>query len=282
MGRIRRSWHLAMASWGVLRSDWTLLRFPLISSVLGAIMGLLVIGILWSAGIFEGETATTDQGGGSLLSYIGVFLLYLVTSFVVVYCNTALISLVIARFAGRPLDGDVGWAAANTRWKQILGWAAISATVGVLLSILRDKGRGGEVAAAIGGAAWSLATFLVIPILVVEDIGPVEAAKRSVSLLKRTWGEQIVGNAGIGLVTGLAMVVVMLVGGGLVWLAALTGNAAAIVVAVVPVVIVIAIVVAISSAMSAIYQAAVYQYASGQPVQGFGEPDLLAGAFSRK
>ncbi len=279
MQRLRRSWHLARASWAVLKADWSLLRFPLISSVVSAVLGLFVLVLLWSAGIFADGSG--EGSSASILTYVGVFLLYLVTSFVIVYCNTALISLVLARFNGRPLTGDVGWEASRRRWRQILGWSSIVATVGVILSILRDRGQLGEIAAGIGGAAWSLATFLVIPVLVVEDVGPMDAAKRSVSLLRRTWGEQIVGNAGIGLVTGLAMFVVILLGVGLIALASMTGSAVVIVVAVIPVVLAVAAVVAISAALGSIYQAAVYQYATGAPAQGFGEPDLLSTAFTR-
>lgn len=285
MNRLKRSWRLAMASWNVLRSDWTLLRFPIISSILSTIMGILVVVTLWSAGVFDSvESAeSTANGDGSIMAYVGIFILYLVTSYVVIYCNTALISLVIARFNGRPDDPDTGWAAANARWKQILGWAAISATVGVLLNVLSNRGgRVGEIVSAIGAAAWSLATFLVIPILVVENVGPVDAMKRSVSMLKRTWGEQIVGNAGIGLVTGLLVLAVVLVGGGLIALAAMTGSVAAIVAAAIPVVIALAIVIAISSALGAIYQAAVYRYAAGEQAEGFGDPTLIQSAFTTK
>jgi hypothetical protein len=227
--------------------------------------------------------STTDAENVPIGSYFGMFVLYLVTSYVVIFCNTALISLVMARFSGQPDNPDVGWAASKRRWKQILGWAAISATVGVLLNVLRDReGRIGEIVAAIGAAAWSLATFLVIPILVVENVGPVEAMKRSAGMLKRTWGEQIVGNAGIGLITGLMVLLVGLIGAGLIALAAMSGSAIVIVVAIIPVVLAIALVIAISTALGSIYQAAVYRYASGEAVQGFGEPNLLANAFTAK
>ncbi len=285
MNRLKRSWRLAMASWSVLRSDWTLLRFPIVSSILSTIMGILVVVTLWGAGVFDSveNAEAAANGEGSLLPYVGVFILYLVTSYVVIFCNTALISLVMARFNGRVTDPDTGWAAARARWKQILGWAAISATVGVLLNVLSDRGgRIGEIVAAIGAAAWGLATFLVIPTLVVENVGPIDAMKRSVSLLKRTWGEQIVGNAGIGLFTGLLVLVVIVLGGGLIALAAATGSAAVIVVSVIPVVIALAFVIAVSSAMGAIYQAAVYRYAAGEQVDGFGEPGLIQSAFTTK
>jgi hypothetical protein len=279
MHRFGRSWELAKASWGVIRSDWTLLRFPIISGVLATMVGLCAIVILYSAGLFD----TTSTDDISIPSLIGLFLFYLVTYTIVIYCNVALVSSVIARFGGQPETGDTGWAAAQKRWRKIIGWAAISATVGVLLNILSSKGgRGTEILAAIGGAAWSLATFLIVPVLVVEDVGPVDALKRSASLLKRTWGEQIIGNAGIGLVTGLMVLVVAVIGGGIIWLAVLTSNAVVIGIAVVPVVIALAIVLAVTSAMGTVYSAATYRYATSQPVEGFGAADLLPTAFRAK
>lgn len=110
---------------------------------------------------------------------------------------------------------------------------------------------------------WTLATFLIVPVLVVEDVGPVDGLKRSTTLLKRTWGEQIAGNAGIGLVTGLAMVVV-------------------IVIAVIPVLVAVAITMTVTSAVGTVYSATTYRYATQEPVTGFGASDLLPTAFKPK
>ncbi len=279
MDRLRRSWELAKASWGVIRSDWTLLRFPLVSGVLSMILGGLALLFLWGSGTFE--SSTSDDV--SIASLVGLFVFYLVTYTVVIFCNVALVSTVMAKFAGRPEHADTGWAAARTRWRKILGWAAIAATVGVVLNVLSNRGdRVTEILAVIGAAAWSLATFLIVPVLVVEDVGPVDALKRSTRLLKRTWGEQIAGNAGIGLVTGLLMVGVIAIGGGLIWLAALTSNVVVIVIAVIPVLVAAAITMTVTSAMGTVYSAATYRYATNEPTVGFGASELLPTAFRAK
>ena len=86
----------------------------------------------------------------------------------------------------------------------ILGYAVIASTVGVILKSINDRSKGfGRFITSLIGTAWNVATYLVVPILAVEGIGPIEAVKRSVELLKRTWGEQIVGNMGIGAITGI-------------------------------------------------------------------------------
>ena len=279
MNRLRRSWELAKASWGVIRSDWTLLRYPLVSGVLSMILGSLALLFLWGSDTFE-SSSTDDVSIGSM---IGLFIFYLVTYTVVIFCNVALVSTVMAKFAGQPEHADTGWAAARARWRKILGWAAIAATVGVLLNVLSNRGdRVTEILAVIGAAAWSLATFLIVPVLVVENVGPVDALKRSTTLLKRTWGEQIAGNAGIGLATGLLMVGVIAVGGGLIWLAALTSNVVVIVVAVIPVLVAVAITMTVTSAMGTVYSAATYRYATNEPTVGFGASNLLPTAFAAK
>ena len=66
----------------------------------------------------------------------------------------------------------------------------------MILRWLSERGLLGRIVASLFGLAWNIVTYLVVPILVVEGIGPIEAVKRSGALLKKTWGEQIVGNFG--------------------------------------------------------------------------------------
>jgi hypothetical protein len=108
---------------------------------------------------------------------------------------------------GDPTVKD-GLDIAKKRLPQILGWAVVSATIGVVLNALKGssdkKGNGiGNIVSSILGAAWNVVTFLVVPILAAEGLGPIEALKRSWELLKRSWGEQVSGTISIGLVFGL-------------------------------------------------------------------------------
>jgi hypothetical protein len=160
----------------------------------------------------------------------------------------------------------------------------------MLLRWLRDQARQGNgVFAVIGqlgvgllGAAWNIATFLVIPVLVIENVGPLEAIKRSVALLKRTWGEQLIGNAGIGLVFGLATFLTLLAGIGLIIASAALGVPALIVVVVVLVVAALLILAVIGSALGGIYRAAIYRYAATGQMSGGFTPQLVQGAFTTR
>ena len=153
----------------------------------------------------------------------------------------------------------------------------------MILQAVRDKsGWLGDLVAGAIGVAWGLATYLVIPVLVVENVGPIESVKRSGGLLRRTWGEQIAGNFGIGAAMGIITFGVILVGAGIVALAAATGAVVAIVLAVALVALAVVVLAVIGSALKGIYTAALYRYAAEGDISGGFSPDLVQNAFVRK
>jgi hypothetical protein len=155
--------------------------------------------------------------------------------------------------------------------------------VGVVLQVIRSKSNAvGDLAAGVLGIAWGVATFLVVPVLVAEDVGPTEAIKRSGSLLKRTWGEQVVGNVSLGLIGLLASLAVAGIGALLIGIAASVGSNVAIGGAITVVIILVAIVAVIFSALNAIYKAAVYEYAADGLASGAFGQDALSHAFRQK
>jgi hypothetical protein len=132
------------------------------------------------------------------------------------------------------------------------------------------------------GLAWNVATFLVVPILAVEDVGPIEAVKRSTALLKRTWGEQIAGNLGIGAVFALLIVGEVFVGiAASVWVATLQSTALLILV-ICAFMLLILLTALFQSTLNGIYTAAVYQYAADGRAGTFFDPQLVQGAFRQQ
>jgi hypothetical protein len=132
------------------------------------------------------------------------------------------------------------------------------------------------------GLAWTVITFLVVPVLAAEGCGPLQAIERSASLLKKTWGENLIGSAGISLGVSLlsAFIVIIGVAGGF-RLQASGSETLAICVFAVTAVLFLAVVL-VSTALSGVYAAAVYQYAvSGRPPQGF-DGGLIESSFARK
>ena len=162
----------------------------------------------------------------------------------------------------------------------ILGYAIISATVGMVLRAIGERGGFGRLVAGAIGLAWTVITFLVIPVLVAERVGPMEAIERSAALLRKTWGKNLIGSSGISLVTGLVVAVAAFAGvGG--WFLFENGNASGIALMGTGAFLGVAA-LAFGGALAMVYTAAVYHYAViGEPPPGF-DRDLLRDAFERK
>jgi len=254
--RFGRSVELARASWNVLRSDKELLLFPAISFLLTVLVTISFAVPLWATGALE----RAADGGVDVVTAVLAFLYYFVTYTVIIFCNAALVGAAMIRLEGGDPTVREGFRIAFSRLPAILGYAAISATVGMILRAIAERGGVvGAIGSAIVGIAWILATFLAVPVLVVEGVGPIEAVKRSGGLLKRTWGEQVVGNLGIGLLFGLMALAVILVGGALVAVIASVAAPLAIVV-IVLVVIAVAAIALVGAAVSGIFTASLYRY----------------------
>ena len=202
MGKFSRSWALAKASMAVLRSDKELLVFPLVSTAVTLIVAATFILPMFGMGMFR--NLEDGSGGMPAMFYAWLFCFYRVQYFVIFFFNTALVGAAMIRLdGGDPTVAD-GLRIARGKWTTILGYAAIAATVGMLLRALEQRaGFVGRIVIGMVGVAWTVATYLTVPVLVARDVGPIEAVKESATLLKGTWGENLIGNGGIGLAFGL-------------------------------------------------------------------------------
>lgn len=279
--RISNSWQLVKASAQVLRADKELIVFPIVSFI-----ALLIVTATFAvptvlAGIFD--SATSGNDGIPVAGYVIGFLFYLVQYFVIFFANSALVGAAMIRLRGGDPTVSDGFRIATQRINKIFIYALISATVGMVLQILSERaGKIGEIVASLIGIGWGLATYLVVPVLVVEDIGPIDSVKRSTELLKRTWGEQVVGNFGIGTIFGLLMVGTVLLGIPLIILAASTESIALILLAIGLIIMTIATLALLNATLSGIYAAALYLYAADGNSSGYFEQELIANAFRQK
>ena len=278
-----RSWQLVKASWAVLQADKELLWFPVISGIITILICIvmfipsIVVSItLFSTGASEGVT--------EVFGFVGLFIFYLVTYTISIYFNTALIGAAMIRMDGGDPTMKDGFDIANSRLGKIIGFAAMSATVGVIIRVLQERGGiVGNIVSWLGGIAWNLATFLVIPVLVTQNIGPIDAVKRSASLLRETWGEQITGNWSIGGVFLLVYLLVIGIGIALGFFAGAVLESMTAVIAVVSLVVIAFIIVAIvQGALNGIYQAALFRYANTGTAPDDFDINLIQGAFKPK
>ena len=278
--KFRYTWSLMGASWTVLRHDKELILFPLLSGICCILVVASFAVPVFMTGAYE--PPAQDAPVAEHVVYYGlIFLFYVANYFVITFFNTAIIAAAIHRMQGG--DPTVAWGfnEAMKRIHLILGWALVAATVGLLLRVLEERsGKVGKVVSAIGGVAWTLVTFLVVPVLVMQNKGPLAAAKESGKLLRRTWGEQVVGNFSFGMVffvinlPAIAAVfggIALFVGGNSVAGGILIGLA----------IVYLLIAGLVQSALQSIFQAAVYLYATDPPLleqgqaSGHGFPVLL-------
>jgi hypothetical protein len=266
--KFSRSWTLVKASASVLRSDKELLVFPVLSGIAAMIVVATFIVPMLALRVFE-----SGMGVGSA---VWGFLFYLCQYFVIFFFNAALVGAAMIRLEGGDPTLADGFNAARSRLGAILGYAAIAATVGMLLQVLKGR-KNNFLVRLIGsalGVAWTLSTFLVVPVLVNQNVGPIDAVKESVSLLKRTWGENAIGNVGLGAVFGLMMFGVIALGVLLVIAAASVSGALAVTVAVFAVLAAVSLAV-VQTALTAIYSAALYRFATvGEAPAGFESTGL--------
>jgi len=278
--KLANSWELVKASARVLQQDKELLVFPIISTIGVVLVTLGFFFPLLIGNLFDSVFSEDMRVVGFL-----VMLAYYVVQYAVIFfANTALVGAAMIRLEGGDPTVRDGLQIAARNFTSILGYALIAGTVGVLLRMVSERSEGlGRLVTSLIGTAWNIATYLVAPVMAVEGIGPVEAIKRSASLLKQTWGEQIAGNFGMGMITFLVIFGLILLGGGAVaGVVALDLGVIPIVLVVGFVVMLIVIVGLVSSTLNSIYTAAVYQYATTGQSGQFFDNQLVENAFRQK
>jgi hypothetical protein len=279
--RISNSWQLVTASAKVLKADKELMVFPIISAV-----GVLIISVTFFVPmVLTNFLDSLFSERLQAFSFIVMFLFYIVQYTVIFFANTALVGAALIRLRGGDPTVADGVRIASQRFVPILGYALISATVGMILRSLSNKTESGigRIVINIIGMGWNIATYLVVPILAVENVGPIQAIKRSVELLKKTWGEQIAGNLGLGAFFGLVSFLIIASGGGLIFVLAINQVHFAFLIALaILVVLALVLVGLINSTFNGIYTAAVYQYAIDGETGGFFDPETIQNAFRNR
>lgn len=268
---IGRSLLLVKTSWEILMADKKLLAFPILSGIVTILVLISFILPILFTGAFG--------NAGSILSIVVLFLFYLVSSFVVVFFNTALIACVNAKLNGKTMSVSEGLRVAAGHLPAIIGWAIVSATVGLILHLLQERaGFIGDIILAMVGGVWSLVTYFVVPVLVLEDKGVIGSMKESVSLIRKTWGESIVGAGSmvlifvvLGILAALGVFGTMLLGNSTVFIAALALF-----------LLLVVILAVVYGAMQGIFVTALYTYAKTGSVPSAFSHDLIANAFAPK
>jgi hypothetical protein len=283
MSKFSRSWQLVKQSFAILRSDTQMMLFPVFSAVsclvLTAVIatgGAFMLLPARAAALAAGEQFHPNQ---SPMFLIGLFTLYVVNYFVIVFFNVALVGVANSRLMGGTWtfrDGiELAWARKGT----ILQWALVAATVGVILRTLEERmGLIGRLIMRIIGIAWALACYFVVPVLAFEDLTPIAAVKRSARLFRDTWGEKVIGGFSLSLVS----LVLMLPGIGLVIVATFLAGLSGLLFGLVVMFLYFLLLSVFMSAVGGIFNAALYRYACFKQAPAAFSHDLIASAWAPK
>ena len=285
---LSRSWEFAKISYGLLWACKSLVVFPIMSGAAAIAVLASFAAPLWGTGTIEQwmsafESESGPTGAQQAAMWVTLFAFYFASYFVIVFFNSALTACAMQFIAGQTPSVGAGLSMASKRLPQILGWAFVSALVGVLLRAIENAHeKAGAIVAMILGSAWTALTFFVVPIIVIEGDGPVGAFKKSAGVLKNTWGTALVGQFSLGLLGFLIAIPVVLVCAGLGAAAWSSGSMTGVVAAVAIGAILVAIVGAVNSAADVVFKAVLYNYATGKSVPQGIDTSSFAQAFTTK
>jgi len=264
---LSRSWRCATTSYKVLWNNKRLLVFPLFSTMAAALVIVSFVAPLWATGQLE-RWANAPQGGDPQIGlYVTLFLFYFCNYFVIVFFNSALVASTMQAINNEDPTIEYGLSMAGRRLPQIFGWALVSAVVGVLLRVIENSNkRAGEFIASLLGSAWTAMTFFVVPVIVLEGVGPIDAFKRSLGTLRKTWGTALIGNFSLGLLGFLLMLPIYLLGAVVIFLGVASGSMAVMVTCIAIGVSLFVLAAATSSAAGTVFTALLYSHATGRTV----------------
>jgi hypothetical protein len=252
--------------------------FPFVSSIGVIIVTLTFFFPMLLAGLFE----SVSRGFGQVTMVVVVFFFYVVQYTIIFFANTALVGAAMIRLRGGDPTVSDGLRIASSRFGAILGYALIAATVGMVLRAISQRGWLGRLISGLFGLVWNVATFLVVPVLAIEKVGPIDAVKRSIALLKQTWGEQIAGNLGLGAFFGLVFFGLIIIAIPFFYVLVTIHSTALLIIGAIFYVLVFVLLALVHSTLNGIYAAAVYQYAIDGKVSGFFDQSLVQNAFRQK
>ena len=264
-------------SWSVLMKDKELIFFP----ILGGVGVLILLGVFFAIASATGTLDHLEEPNRfnpntgleeSTIVPVDIILAgttFFAAYFIIIFFNAALISAAQERLRGGDPNVGSGLSHAAKHIHTIFLWSIIAAVVFLILQYLRSRSRGnimGQIGTGLLSSGWAMITFFVIPILVTEGVGPIEAMKRSTGLFRATWGRQITANFGFGIL----QIAVILVAGAITALFTAISPLIGIPVGV----IVFAIGLGGFMALEGIFKAALYDYARGEKPLIFQESDL--------
>ena len=276
---IGNTWQITKLSWKVLQLDRELIFFPIMGTIGAIIVGAVAAGVFAGTGTFD-RLGSAGDAEFNVVDLIIALVAYFGGLYMVIFFNAALVAAARERLEGGDPNVMSGIRAVRGMWLAILGWTIITGTVGLILQALQSMARENShgvmrivavILVSLLQTAWAYITFFVIPVLVVERIGPISAIRRSGGLLRQSWGEQLTASFSFFIIYILALLIVAIP----VVVLAFIAPVAAIIVGV----ILGGIALASVAAMEGIFKAALYEWVSEGKGSEWFDRQLLSNAY---
>ena len=213
--RIGRGWRVTKLGMHVVRADPELMAYMLFSGIFSIIAAIAILALTGGLGFFVGGEEGAESG-----VYVGTFLSYMAIAIITVFWNAAIIASAHERLtAGTNPSFSYGIKQAMKCLPQIVIWGLISGTVGLIITALQSMQQSdnlvvsifGHIASFIVQVAWWIATFFVVPMIVLDNIGVGESMSKSPELFKQTWGEDVVSTTGTGIINILVCLLIVVI-----------------------------------------------------------------------
>lgn len=277
--RVKRGGRLFTEAWAILAREKSLALYPLVA----AMIILAVLALLFFPVLFFVHTTGIDPAAmgitGWILWVVVLFAILLVVSLIATIFKAGIVhgATRVIRGENTTFGGGMGAAAAHIG--PLCAWAVIQATIGLVLSLVRETdnplGRMvTDILVGIAGAMWALATFFVVPVILFEEKGAIPSIKESWGLFKQTWGETVVSGFSFALLY-IPAILCLLAAVATLALAPFEVFAGMLVVTV----ILFAITGVVASAIHGILVAVLYRYAQTGELPSHMDRESIEGAF---
>lgn len=266
---------ILMASWGLLQQQRALLWLPLMS--LGCAL-LAAVTLFFPGWLLGSRLGYTDQAAVILGGVFAAFGLATVS----IYFQAALVIGANMQADGYiPTVGTV-LAAAWRRKSDILAWAFVSTTVGVAIRAVEQRlGLLGRILGIATGIAWAIATYLAVPVIIAEGLGPIDAVRRSSAIIKQRWGIGLRTTLRFGAIQFVLLLVpLFMIVCGAVTLSSGGATAALGLLVLLAGIVILLAMSSVFSAITSYAQTMIYRHAVGRPVPI--PVELMDGAFKRR
>lgn len=287
MNALSRSWMITKLTFGVINKDRELLWFALLSFIFSALFAVVMVFPSIIPALMENGFS---QESLEVYQYVIIFITYFGLAFIATFFNVCVVYTTKIRFEGGNATFGESIKFAFTKLSLIFQWSLLSATVGLLLRILQqlasNLGKIGQLVAniliGILGMAWSIVTIFVVPVLVYEGLGPIDALKKSTQVIKKTWGESLIKALGLGLVQFLVFVMVIIASVALTFALASAFDTVGLLIGISVGALLLLLTGLVFTVASTIFNTALYVYANNNLIaSGFNE-EVVRGAFKQK